>query len=190
MSRRVRQIPVTLDSKGITNLPLAEIKAILRAADELIFKGGRSLLAKILKGSRDKDVLQRGYEQCPVYGFFKELKLEEIMAKIDWLILDGYLEIEYDYRLPLIVYTPKGWEIEKDTYTDELLRGFDALLESGHTSFNMLYLKDRNRGMIHLLLDKVQATHDPRYIPILQAWEKIDYKKVQQRIRKVIASLS
>ncbi|MED3824995.1 hypothetical protein P4561_14975 [Priestia flexa] len=35
-----------------------EIKVILRAADEIIAKGGRTLLAKILKGSRVKKVLQ------------------------------------------------------------------------------------------------------------------------------------
>ncbi|WP_050900463.1 hypothetical protein [Paenibacillus elgii] len=31
-----------------------EIRAVLRAADEIIGQGGRTLLAKILKGSRDK----------------------------------------------------------------------------------------------------------------------------------------
>lgn len=35
-------------------LPEADIRAILRAADELIATGGRTLLAKILKGSREK----------------------------------------------------------------------------------------------------------------------------------------
>ncbi len=140
--------------------------------------------------SRDKDVLHRGCDRCPVYGFFKNMSLEEITAKIDWIILNRYLKIEYDYRLPLLVFTPEGWEIEKDTYSDELLRGFDELLESGHTSFNMLYLKDRNRDMILLLLDKVEATRNPKYIPILLAWERIDYKKVQHRIRKVLATLN
>ena len=101
------------------------------------------MLAKILKGSRDKDVLHRGHDKCPVYGFFENISIEEITAKIDWIILNGFLRIEYDYRLPLLVYTPEGWEIEKDTYSDELLYGFDELLDSGHTSFNMLYLKDQ-----------------------------------------------
>lgn len=50
----------TLDIKGIKNLPYEEIAAILRAADELIMSGGRSLLTKVLKGSCAKKVLELG----------------------------------------------------------------------------------------------------------------------------------
>jgi len=53
----------------------------------------------------------------------------------------------------------------------------------------MTYLKDRNREMILLLLDKVEATGDTRYIPILEAWKEIDYKKVGKRINQVIKVL-
>ena len=63
------------------------------------------------------------------------------------------------------------------------------MLKSG-CSLNMSYLKDRNRELIWMLLDKIEATNDGRYIPILEAWEKIDYKKVRKRIRQVINSLN
>jgi len=53
----------------------------------------------------------------------------------------------------------------------------------------MNYLKDRNRGMIMLLLDKVESTRDPKYVPLLEAWERIDCKKVRARIRRVIQYL-
>ena len=43
--------------------------------------------------------------------------------------------------------------------------------------------------MIMMLLNKVEATNNPKYIPILKAWEKIDYKKVQKRIRSVVKHL-
>ena len=152
-------------------------------------EGGRSLLAKILKGSKDKTVLEGGLRKNSAYGYFKGLSIYEITLKIDWLIINRYLEIEYNYRLPLLVYAPKGWEIEKDTYTDELLAGFDELIESGINSFNMLYLKDKARDMIMLLLDKIQAREDSKYIPILEAWKKIDYKKVKSRINSVIRAI-
>ena len=90
----------------------------------------------------------------------------------------------------MLIYGPKGWEIEKDTYTDELLAGFDKLIESGIDSFNMLYLKDRARDMIILLLDKIQARGDSKYIPILKAWRKVEYKKVRARINSVIRAIS
>jgi len=54
----------------------------------------------------------------------------------------------------------------------------------------MSYLKDRNRGMIMLLLDKVEATGDPKYIPLLEAWQQIDYKRFTERIRQVVNHLS
>lgn len=39
---------------NISPLPEYEINTILRAADDIIFSGGRTMLAKILKGSKDK----------------------------------------------------------------------------------------------------------------------------------------
>ena len=189
MSRKVRRVRVRLDTRGIKSLPPEEIAAILRGADELIYQGGRALLVKILRGSRQKRVLELGLDECPVYGYFRHLTMEEIQARVDWVILEGYLRIEYDYRLPLLVYTDRGWEIERETYARELLQGFDDLLAAGDGPFDMGYLKDRNRGMILLLLDLVEGTGDPKYIPLLEDWQRIDYKKVRARIRRVIASL-
>lgn len=189
MGRKVKRVPVHLHPKGISHLPFEEIKWILRGADDIIAKGGRALLAKILKGSKDKKIIERRLNNSPVYGYFKNLTIDEITAKIDWLILNGYLKIEYDYRLPLLEYTDKGWAIEMDTYSDELLTGFDQLLEAKADDYNMTYLKDRNRQMIFLLLDKVKAIKNPKYIPILRAWEKVDYKKVQKKIRCIISDI-
>lgn len=189
MGRKVKGVRYTLDTKGIKNLLRHEIAVILRGTDDLIMRGGRALLAKILKGSKDKKVIALDLHKSPVYGYYKHLSIEEILARIDWVIVTGYLRIEYNYRLPLLFYTGKGWEIEKDTYSDELLRCFDKMLESGCSLFNMSYLKDRNRELILMLLDKVEATGNRKYLPILESWEKIDYKKVRERIGKVIAHL-
>jgi len=106
------------------------------------------------------------------------------------VIQSGYLDIRYDGRLPLLVYSELGWEVERETSAVELLRGFDTMLAAGRGPFDMSYLKDRNRGMIMLLLDKVEATGDPKYVPLLEVWEQIDYKKVRARVRQVIQHLS
>ncbi|MBN1317452.1 MAG: hypothetical protein JXA42_18365 [Anaerolineales bacterium] len=190
MSRKYSRVRVFLDTKGITSLPDNEIAAILRGADPLIMSGGRNLLSKLLKGSRDKKVLERGLDKCPVYGFFSHLTLAEIMSRIDWMIVEGYLEIEYDWRLPLLCYSPLGWTIERNTYADELLQGFDRMLARGSGPYDMGYLKNRSRDMILLLLDKVEETRDPKYVQLLEDWAKIDYKKVRQRIRQVMRTIS
>jgi len=190
MSRKVNRVKYHLDSKGINKLPNEEIIAILRVADDLIMSGGRNLLSKILKGSKEKKILELGLNKNPYYGYYSDISLEEVLAKVDWVIKNNYLAIEYDYRLPLLVFTDKGWEIEKDTYSTELLNGFDKMIDSGADYFNMNYLKDKNRGLIFLLLEKVQLSKDKKYIPILEAWKEIDYKKVKQRINQVINSIS
>jgi hypothetical protein len=186
MSHKINRVKYHLDSKGIKDLPYEEIVAILRAADDLIMRGGRNLLSKLLKGSKEKRIIELGLDKNPSYGFYRDISLENTLAKVDWVIKNNYLAIEYDYRLPLLVFTDKGWEIEKDTYSTELLKGFDTMIESGTDYYNMNYLKDKNRGLIFLLLDKVKQTNDKKYIPILEAWKEIDYKKVKQRINQVI----
>jgi hypothetical protein len=190
MGRKARRVPYHLDAEGVEELPHEEIVAILRGADHLIMSGGRTLLSKILKGSKEKRVLELELDQSPVYGFYNHLTIAEIKPRIDWMILNGYLDIQYDYRLPLLVFTPRGWEIERNTFAEELLQGFDEMIASGSKEYDMSYLKDRNRGMIMLLLDKVEETGDPKYIPILRAWEEVDYKKVRRRIRQVILKLA
>ncbi|WP_264806709.1 RQC-minor-1 family DNA-binding protein [Cytobacillus sp. NCCP-133] len=95
-------------------LPDDEIKVIVRAADEIIARGGRTLLAKILKGSREKKVLELELDKCPVYGYFKAEKLDGIIRKVDWMIEHDFLDIEYSGKLPMIVFTERGWLIQSD----------------------------------------------------------------------------
>ena len=59
MSRKVRRVPVILDAGEIGDLPWEDIRMILRGADELIFTGGRNMLAKLLKGSKDKKICEK-----------------------------------------------------------------------------------------------------------------------------------
>ena len=188
MSSRKQRVKYHLDSGGITHLDFHEIKAILRAADELIATGGRTILSKILKGSRDKKVLVHGLDQCPVYGFYRHLTLEEISHRIDFMIQNDYLEIVYSSRLPVIVFTKKGWEMEKETYAEELLQKLTALLKGNDFSF-VAELKDRNRGMILLLIRKIRDTKNPDFIPLLKAWQEIDYNKVRAALQEAINDL-
>jgi hypothetical protein len=189
MSRKVDRVQYSLNPKNVKTLPQEDLKAILRGADELIGSGGRSLLVKILKGSRAREVLRLQLDQCPVYDYFHDLSADDVLARIDRVILDGYLKVEYDYRLPVLVFTEAGWEIEKETFANELLQGFDELLVKKPPSYEMSYLKNRNRSLIWHLLDKLESGKDPRYLPLLEAWAQIDYKKVRQRIEQVMRKM-
>lgn len=189
MSRRVHRVPIRLHPKRGGPIPREDLCAILRAADPLINRGGRTLLAAVLRGSKRKEVLEHGLDRIPVHGYFRGVPEEEVLASIDRVIVDGYLDIQYDYRLPLLIFTPEGWEIEKETYARELFDGLEARLRAG-PPHGMEELKDRNRGMILRLLELVEESEDARYIPLLLEWAAVDYKKVRQRIGQVIRRLS
>jgi hypothetical protein len=185
MSKRYPKYEFSLNSQGIKDLSFEEIKAILRAADELIAAGGRNLLSKILKGSKDKKVLKHGLDSCPVYGFYKNLPLPEITKRVDWMIENGYLGIDYAGKLPVIVFSKTGWEIERETYAEELFQKMQHLLDTGDYSF-VSELKDRNRGMILLLIKKIKKTNNPQFIPLLRAWQFTEYKKVQAELQRAV----
>lgn len=183
MSRKVRRVPVTLDPGDIVDLPEDEIRLILRGADELIMSGGRGLLAQVLKGSRRKAVFDHGLDKSPVYGALKDLSLEQITARIDWLIINRYLAIEYDYRLPLLVYAPLGWEVEKATYADELFSRLAEFLTESSDTADLVWLTDKNPQVLELVLEKVAATGNPKYLPVLKRWEKNASRRISYHIR-------
>ena len=101
------------------------------------------------------------------------------------MIKNGYIEIQYNGRLPMLVFSEKGWGIERETYAEELFQKLIILLGSKDYSF-VNDLKDRNRGMILLLIDKIKVTGNAGFIPLLKSWQEIEYKKVQAKIQNVI----
>src|SRR4051794_35581625 len=184
MVKKGKRVEYELNPNGIKSVPDNEIKTILRGADDLIMSGGRALLAKILAGSKDKKLLELELDYSPVYGVFKGISQKEILAKIDWLILHHYLAIEYNGRLPMLVYTDKGWDIERETFADELLKKLIDAAENRRYEF-VETLKDRNRGLILLLLEKIVDLGNKELITILDTWQSIEYKNVRTRIQEV-----
>jgi hypothetical protein len=91
MTRKVKRVRYQLDSKDVKSISRNDLIAILRAADSLIMSGGRQMLSKILKGSKDKKLLELELDDCPFYGYFNKLTLPNILARIDWTIQNGYL---------------------------------------------------------------------------------------------------
>ncbi|MFD0870210.1 RQC domain [Chlamydia abortus] len=170
-------------------LPDPELRAILRAADDIIGEGGRTLLSKILKGSKERKLLELGLDRNPSYGYYKDLTLEQIMDKVDHMIRTGFLATEVYGKYSTIVFTSRGWAIERERRAEEFLQEWDYWLENSVAPLNMEYLKERNRGMMFLFLYKILCSRNKKYIPFLTLWERIDFKKVQAEIRNVIQAL-
>lgn len=189
MSKKVRRVPVILDAGEIKDLPQEDIRMILRGADELISTGGRSMLAKILKGSKDKRIFEYKLNECPAYGYYQDMKLDDISKCIDWMIKKDYLRIEYDYRLPLLVFSEKGWQIEKETFAQELYRRMclDVEEKKGRVIFEM---KEVNRQVVMCVLDKIEKEGTEEFLSYLEAWKMLEVKKVAARISEVENKIS
>ncbi len=189
MSKKVRRVPVVLDAGEIKDLPQEDIRMILRGADELISTGGRSMLAKILKGSKDKKIFEYKLNECPAYGYYQDMKLDDISKCIDWMIKEDYLRIEYDYRLPLLVFSEKGWQIEKETFAQELYQRMclDVEEKKARVLFEM---KEVNRQVVMCVLDKIEKEGTEEFLPYLEAWKMLEVKKVAARIAEVEKKIS
>lgn len=189
MSKKVRRVPVVLDAGEIKDLPQEDIQMILRGADELISTGGRSMLAKILKGSKDKKIFEYKLNECPAYGYYQDMKLDDISKCIDWMIKKDYLRIEYDYRLPLLVFSEKGWQIEKETFAQELYQRMclDVEEKKARVLFEM---KEVNRQVVMCVLDKIEKEGTEEFLPYLGAWKMLEVKKVAARIAEVEKKIS
>lgn len=189
MSKKVRRVPVSLDAGEIKDLPQEDIRMILRGADELISTGGRSMLAKILKGSKDKKIFEYKLNECPAYGYYQDMKLDDITKCIDWMIKKDYLRIEYDYRLPLLVFSEKGWQIEKETFAQEIYQRMclDVKENKARVIFEM---KEVNRQVVMRVLDKIEKDGTEEFLPYLEAWKMLEVKKVAARIAEVENKIS
>lgn len=189
MSKKVRRVPVILDVGEIKDLPQEDIRMILRGADELISTGGRSMLAKILKGSKDKRIFEYKLNECPAYGYYQDMKLDDISKCIDWMIKKDYLRIEYDYRLPLLVFSEKGWQLEKETFAQELYQRMclDVEEKKARVIFEM---KEVNRQVVMCVLDKIEKEGTEEFLPYLEAWKMLEVKKVAARIAEVENKIS
>ena len=189
MSKKVRRVPVVLDAGEIKDLPLEDIRMILRGADELISTGGRSMLAKILKGSKDKKIFEYKLNECPAYGYYQDMKLDDISKCIDWMIKEDYLRIEYDYRLPLLVFSEKGWQIEKETFAQELYQRMCLDVEEKKVRV-IFEMKEVNRQVVMCVLDKIEKDGTKEFLPYLEAWKMLEVKKVAARIAEVEKKIS
>lgn len=71
---------------------------------------GVSLVAKVLRGSRDKRILQFEFEDLPTYGLLQKYTEREIQAKIQYLVAIGALDVEGG-QFPILKLNPRSLDI-------------------------------------------------------------------------------
>ena len=146
------------------------------------------MLVKLLKGSKDKKVLEHHLDECPAYGFYRLLTMNEIAKRVDWMIKEDYIRIQYNGRLPMIVFSEKGWEIEEETFAEELYQRFCDELKSGKREI-IQEMQNVNRQVVMDVLEKICVGKNQDFIPMLEEWKSKEVRKVRQKISSVQRSL-
>ena len=160
---------------------------ILRAGSEIAAKGGRSQLALLLKGSKDKKLLKHHLQNSPAYGKLSFLTLEEIENRIDHLIRLNELRVEFFGDFPLILLSDAAWEHVRPWSNEQECRRAAA---ADDRTLNEILLQWRNRPrpeQFHLL-DAVTSLDPDSERWILQAWREVAGKEVRTRIEEKLRS--
>lgn len=96
------------------------LSAIARAEE----KAAMGLLIDILRGSQNRAIYERGYQNLKTFGVGKELKYEEWADYITQLLNSGVVDIAYDERHALKLNTV-SWQVLKGERKVDLVR-FEA----------------------------------------------------------------
>jgi ATP-dependent DNA helicase RecQ len=95
-------VDITIDAQKV-------FSCILRMKERY----GISLVANVLKGSKNKKVLQFGFNRLPTYGLLKEYTEKETTDLINVLVAEGYLYIT-EGQYPVVKLQPKAASVLKE----------------------------------------------------------------------------
>lgn len=167
-----------------------EIDVILQAAGDIAYQGGKNALVLVLKGSRSKVIREKGLDQIKTYGFFKNQTTEGIKSKINWMIENDWLRVEYRQKQPLVFQAAKGQERIKKAASDDLFKEFDKWIHrSNRPEMFPLQLKDINRDVKLYVLQKILSRKMYEYIPILHQWKTNESKRMKKKINDTVRAM-
>jgi hypothetical protein len=170
-----------------------ERRAILDVCDQAVYRAGRTSVMMALRGSRAEKVKRLGLVDARGHGYFAGRSEEDVLARIDTLIHEGWLRIERNEDgLPLLGYTLAGLEQAKrfaaQTWLEEL-RGQVSAVAAGEElrlSFLVALSPQRNHDTVEGLVALVEREADAGWLPLLRAWCAAETKRLRGRLRPVI----
>ena len=107
---------------------------------------------------------------------------------IDGVIVNGFLDIDYNGWLPMIVFSDKGWETYKPIYADELYQKILNVTEDKRADL-IEELKLTNRQVIEMLSWRIDESRNIGFIRFLIKWEAVEVKKVRALINRAVSEL-
>lgn len=100
-----------------------EAQKVLSCVKRMNEKFGKSLIGKVLTGSKDKQVLQWKFETLSTYGIMKDWSQKEVVQLIDFLTAEDYL-LPSKGQFPLLSLSPIGIDVllgKKQVYRKQLV---------------------------------------------------------------------
>lgn len=172
-----------------------DLRAILGVCDCLVGAAGRTTLAMALRGSRAQRVLRHKVDEARGYGHYAERPESDVLARIDGVIAEGLIMIDYRDGYPLLVYSDRGLELAKRYVAEEwlgLLRARVQPVAEGaalELPFLMSAMPNRNQNTVLLLAELTAAEADVTWLPLLRAWQAVETRRVRGRLEPLIAEL-
>lgn len=173
----------------------ADRRALFGVADvAVVASAGRTTMAMVLRGSRAEKVRRLGFEGCRGHGHFAGMNGDEVLARIDTVIQEGALAIEWNREgMPLLRYTEAGLEEAVGYAADEWLEELRAVVGRGAEGVGGLsFLKDvgsRNTRTALVLAERTAEAATPEWLPLLRAWREREVKRVRAVLAPVIERL-
>jgi len=99
------------DDNELTDITL-DAQKIFSCIVRMKERFGTTLVASVLKGSKDKKVLQFGFDTLSTYGLLKTYTIQEIRDSINRLIATDYLALT-DSEYPVVKLAPKAGPVLK-----------------------------------------------------------------------------
>lgn len=84
-----------------------EVQMVLSCIIRMGQKFGKGMVAQVLTGSRNKKVLDFGFEGLPTYGILKERSAKDVTNLIEFMISEELVGVSHG-SMPLIYVTEKG----------------------------------------------------------------------------------
>ncbi|MFC4410877.1 DNA helicase RecQ [Chungangia koreensis] len=87
-----------------------EVQMVLSCIVRMGQKFGKGMVAQVLTGSRNKKVLDFGFEDLPTYGILKEHSAKDVTNLIEFMISEELIGVSHG-SMPIIYVTEKGKDV-------------------------------------------------------------------------------
>ena len=140
-----------LDSREKENITV-EAQKILSCVYRMNQSFGVTMVANVLSGSKNKKVIEQGFNQFSTYGIMNDYTVKEIQQIILFLVAEGYLALT-EGKFPVVKFTSKSVDVLKGK--EEIFKRVDITIkEEKAVGIHESLLRDLKTLRMEISLEK------------------------------------